>query len=262
MDGIERYRLNQLEVICLKDGDHVFDENVFPSVDPELRQQRLDAAGLPAISTEFNAYVLRHSDGSVDLIDAGCGTLFGPSGGALPQRLAALGISPDQVRKLYFTHLHRDHFGGAFVAGNVAFPNAELHLSRIEFELCQGQESPAGEMLAAYQGKTILFEDKEELFAGMSAWLLPGHTLGHCGFRFGDELVLVGDILHSAALQLPDPDVTTIYDSAPELGRASRRAALEEIADRGVVWSGSHNLSGMKFARLARKGAGFHAIPL
>ena len=80
--------------------------------------------------------------------------------------------------------------------------------------------------------------------------------------RIGATLVLTGDILHSEALQLGDINTRNANDIDRVSAERSRAAALAEIADSGLIWSGSHMFEGPKFARLARDGSGFRRVPL
>ena len=104
--------------------------------------------------------------------------------------------------------------------------------------------------------------DGQDIAPGITAWALPGHTAGHMGLRIGEDVVLCADILHSDALQLPDPSVASIYDDDPDQARVTRQHALAEIADRGLTFSGSHGSHMDKFRKLRRLGTGYEAIPL
>lgn len=262
MDGIASYRVAGYVIHCLKDGGQTFEKKVFPEVSDDLRAARLSAAGLTAIDTEFNVYLLHHDSGQIDLIDTGCGALFGANGGALPTRMAALGITPGDVDRVIFTHLHGDHCGGALHDGAVVFGAAEVILHRDEAAYWAGRDGTAAQVLQAYAGRIQTVTDGVPLGAGMTAWGLPGHTPGHMGLRLAGGVVLVGDILHSAALQLPDPAVSSIYDVDPQTALESRQTALAEIAEAGLIWSGSHLVGVDKFLKLQKDGAGYRAMPL
>lgn len=259
MMSAQKYMVEGIEVWCLQDGAKAFDTQVFPDIDAETRAARLQAAGLTTIDTAFNAYMLRHPDGAVDLVDAGCGTAFGPNAGMLPARMKALGVLPRDVRNLIFTHLHGDHCGGALVDGTAAFPQATVHVHHAEVGHYSADEA-GGRMLAAYAGRVHEMQDDTEMPGGLRIWALPGHAPGHVGLWIGDSFALVGDILHSFALQLPDPDLCPVYDHDPALARATRRAALDHLAQTGAVWSGSHGI-GPRFVRVEQAGQGFRTTP-
>lgn len=257
MPGVDRCTAGEVEVICLTDGSTVFQPDMFPALDGDTLGGRLRDAGLTGIASEFNVYVLRHADG-LDLVDTGCGSLFGPKAGRTAGLLAGLGIAPSDVRRLIFTHLHRDHAGGALDDGVPVYPNAEVMVHRAEAAHWHGSGALAEAVLSAHARVTLL-DEAADLGNGIALWHLPGHTPGHCGLRIAD-LALVGDIVHSEALQLCDPALSPTYDTDPALAARTRRAALELIARDGLRWSGSHMLGPRKFARLAGAGTGFARV--
>lgn len=77
-------------------------------------------------------------DGEGVLVDSGVGAvenLFGP--GLLFDVLETEGISRDSIKHVLLTHGHPDHLGGLIqdlVGLEPAFPNAVVHISRIEYE--------------------------------------------------------------------------------------------------------------------------------
>ncbi|MBP0482957.1 MBL fold metallo-hydrolase [Sagittula salina] len=257
MQGLDRFQSGAVEVICLTDGDTVFAPEVFAGLPAETRAARLTAAGLDVTASQFNAYVLRHA-GGIDLVDTGCGSLMGEKAGRMAALLAALDIAPDDVSRVIYTHLHGDHVGGSLSDGALVYPDAEVLLHRAEAVHWQGSDGMGARMLAQSQRITLL-EDGADLGHGMTLWHLPGHTPGHCGLRMG-PLALVADIVHSEALQLPDPALSSSYDSDPALAAQTRRAALETVAREDLIWSGSHMLGPQKFARLEQAGEGFRRI--
>ena len=259
MRDVDRHTIGEVEVLCLTDGNTAFGPEVFPTLDATMRTARLDSAGLDGIASDFNVYVLRHA-GGIDLVDTGCGMLFGNKAGRLAGLLAELDIAPDAVSRVIYTHLHRDHVGGSLGAQGPVFAQAEVVMHRDEAMQWRDSDEPGAQVIASAQRLTLC-DDGADLGQGISLWHLPGHTDGHCGLKIG-TLRLVGDIVHSEALQLPDPDLSPIYDTDPAKAAATRRAALDEIARDGAIWSGSHMLGPGKFARLAAVGAGFERVAL
>ncbi|MCG3267609.1 MBL fold metallo-hydrolase [Yoonia sp. I 8.24] len=258
MVATARYTVGDTEVICITDGGTSFPADVFPSLTETQRQERLDMAGLTEIKTAFNCYVLRSGNGGITLVDTGCGAAFGDDAGALPAQLVALNIAAADVTRIIFTHLHSDHCGGAMHGDTLLFPNAKILLHQAEASYWSGKDAPGGRLLGR-ASNIITVADDAELDDGLRVWALPGHTPGHMGLRLGD-LALVGDIVHSEALQLPDPTTATIYDCDQPLATHSRLRALAAVAHENLVWSGSHMLGPDKFARLRADGPAYERI--
>ncbi len=259
MEGIARFASDRAEVFCLADGGSDFGAQVFPSVDAETLALRLAAAGDSTIRTAFNAFLIRQGD-ALTLVDTGYGALAGDKGGQLPARLAALGVTHGDIGTVVFTHLHGDHCGGALVGDVPAFAAARVLMHAAELAYWQGRDAPAARVIAAHAGRIATVAEGDAVAPGVTVWELPGHTPGHIGLRIGAGLVIVGDIFHSAALQLPAPETATIYDVDPVTATRSRKAALAEIAAQDLVFTGGHAVDPHRFARLRTDGAGYRAI--
>ena len=260
MDGITGFTTQAAEVFCLVDGGTDFGAEVFPGLDDSTRAARLAAAGEATIRTAFNAFLIRQGH-DLTLVDTGCGGLFGAAGGQMMARLAALGVAPSDIGTLVFTHLHGDHCGGALQDGTPVFPRARVLLHPAEQAHWQTRDAPAARVIAAYADRIAPVTQGQAVADGITVWELPGHTPGHIGLRVGAELVIVGDIFHSATLQLPDPEVASIYDVDTDRARRSRQAALAEIAARDLVFTGGHSVAPQAFARLLADGTGYRATP-
>lgn len=261
-DGISLVELPDFTVWCIEDGTHVFDAGDFPGLAYEEQQTRLDAAGETEIRTAFNAFLVRDSAGVYTLVDAGCGTAFGEKAGFLCDRLAALGVQPDSISRLIFTHLHTDHCGGALQDGAAVFPHAQVFVHASELAHWTNTPHLAAEVLTVYRDRIVHVSDGHEIAAGLTVWDLPGHTPGHFGLRVGSTLVLMGDILHSEALQLGDPRLSSENDVDAWQAAETRLAGLREVAEYGLIYSGGHILGPQKFARLVEVGDGFIAVSL
>lgn len=219
-----------------------------------------------------HAFLLR-SPGATVVIDAGAGPNAAPALGNLPQSLSSYGVTPDQVDHVFLTHIHSDHTNGLLdTDGNATFPNAELVLHEAEANFWLG-EMPAGaserlarnfgsaaKVTAPYRDRLRTVKDGEGL-PGLAAMLMAGHTPGHTGWFIesaGNRLLVWGDIVHFAQVQVPVPDATLIYDVDPEAAVATRRKIFDFVATDGITVIGSH-LS-PAFARLERKGTDYVLI--
>ena len=178
----------------------------------------------------------------------GRGILFdtGLRNGNISKRLAEKGTLPSDVKTILLTHLHPDHFGG-LVDGNgkAAFPNAEIYVSGIErdYWVDELKNENVIEALDLYKDKIHLFEFGDEIFDGIKAIDASGHTPGHTVFDIksgGDELLIVGDILHFIEIQLPIPDVSVKYDADPEKAKESRKKILDYASENEIKIAGMH----------------------
>lgn len=254
--GTARFDCELGRVTCLVDGAAEFGTSVFLGAAPET----LSAAGPEALETEFNAFLLQQDGQPLTLVDSGCGALFADKGGRLLSILSTLGVTPAQIGRVILTHLHTDHVGGMVQDGQKVFAGAEVLLHQAEHAYWAEQDHAAAAFLRIYADQVRLVQDAEMLEGGLRCWHLPGHTPGHMGVRLGDELVIVGDLLHSEPLQLADPEIAMTFDTDADLARASRRAALQEIAAKGQVYCGGHQLGPQKFGRLLPEGAGYRKV--
>ncbi len=250
-------------LLCLRDGTLGLGADVFPGVPAE----RVAAAHRGGVAVDVNVFLLRHADGSLDLVDTGCGALYGEAGGQLVALLAAQGVAPGDIDRVIFTHLHGDHVGGALTeAGEPAFPKAAYLAHEVDIAHWRGKDSHGGRLLAACGDRFRAVQSGEDLGHGLRTWHLPGHTPGHMGLHFAGGFALVGDLLHSLPLQLPDPSVHTKFDIDSAQASRVRAQALAWLAERGMPFSGSHitttPASPSPILRIAREGSGYLRSPL
>lgn len=208
-----------------------------------------------AVSIDVNCFLLRTPDRTL-LIDAGGGGWTYPSLGRLIGNLRALGVEPEHIDTILLTHCHPDHSNGLIdEGGRAVFPLATvfLHEKEAAFWLdTEVSESASEKMkrnakairasLLPYLGRMRRIESGEVL-AGISAVLRAGHTPGHTTWllRSGGERLLVwGDIVHFADIQIADPDAGLTFDLDPAAACASRRQVFEWLAQESVVGAGAH----------------------
>ncbi|MFJ4777621.1 MBL fold metallo-hydrolase [Streptomyces sp. NPDC088762] len=190
------------------------------------------------------------------LIDAGFGprTLEVPggplgviSGGALPQSLAQLGRSPQDIEAVAFTHLHSDHLGWAcHPAPGGELPllaHAEYLISEPEWDRRDLLEAQGmGEEVAALAPRVRTVTDGQEIFPGVRVRITPGHTVGHAEYVItggGRRLIAFGDAVHSP-VQIDHPDWSSAFDHDPALTAGHRRRLVTELAQPGTIGFGVH----------------------
>jgi glyoxylase-like metal-dependent hydrolase (beta-lactamase superfamily II) len=209
------------------------------------------------LETSVNAYLINTGEKLI-LIDAGAGSLFGPTLGKLIANLKAAGYEPSQIDDIYLTHLHPDHVGGLAANGERVFPAATIHVDEAEAAYWLSQknmEQAAADAKGFFQGamasvspykaagKLQTFTANADLMPGLSSRSTQGHTAGHTSFLVeskGEKLLIVGDLIHVAAVQLDKPEVTVSFDSHAKEAAATRQKIFAQAASEGALVAASH----------------------
>ncbi|MEM7694880.1 MAG: MBL fold metallo-hydrolase [Pseudomonadota bacterium] len=278
--AFHRMAVGNITVTAIADGHLSLGAQVFPNASEEDFAAAMRAAFLPEdqpYAAPLNAYVVQTGDRTI-LIDAGASPQMAPSVGKLDENLAAAGIAPDTIDTILITHLHPDHIGGLMTDdGAVRFPNAELMVREAEVAFWTDPATRAAApegfrpmidgtnaVVTAYADQTTRFADDGEKAPGVTSVSMPGHTPGHTGFRVDDgdaSLLIWGDIIHNAPLQMGNPKIFIGFDIDGEQAVATRASVLDMVtADRTLV-AGMH----MPFpgaGHIAAAGEGFAFVPL
>ncbi|MBU8538900.1 MBL fold metallo-hydrolase [Falsiroseomonas tokyonensis] len=274
--GVLHRRVGDILVTALNDGHQDAPLSTMAGIAEAEAAALLHAAFRPVPRrTAVNGFLVRHG-GRVALIDTGCGPIK-PTTGRLAGNLASAGIAPGAVDTLLMTHLHPDHFGGLTGPDGAAlYPTAQLRLHAAEHaywhdDAAMGRADPARQAaffggararLAAYADRTDLFTGGE-VFPGVTALPLPGHTPGHTGFLIasgGKSLLIWGDIVHVPEVQVARPKATMAVDVDPAQAAETRRRIFDQVATDRQAIAGMH-LHFPAFAHLARDGEGFRLVP-
>lgn len=253
--GFFRRRLGEFEITALLDGDIALELKLFSGDAAEMEKLSHAHYQPSPPHAHVNAFAVNTGD-KLYLVDTGTGNLMGSSLGRVTENMVLAGIDPDQVDVILLTHLHPDHFGGLTVEGRPAFKNADIYLSEADAKFWLGNEMidkvpadfrPFFQMASAavkpYAHRLMPLPKNGEISAGVTTLALPGHTVGHTGFRFssGKEQMLVwGDIVHNLALQFPKPEWTFAGDTDREQAAASRKKAFDIAATDRLLVAGAH----------------------
>jgi glyoxylase-like metal-dependent hydrolase (beta-lactamase superfamily II) len=277
--GFYRMALGEFEVTVLNDGTVDLPMQQLLHQKPEKTAKALEKSFLKhPVETSVNAFLV-NTGSKLVLIDTGAGGLFGPTLGNIVTSLKAAGYQPEQVDEIYITHLHGDHVGGLGPLDKPAFPNAVIRmdrrdadhfLSKVNLEKASAQakgnfQGPINAVAAyANAGKLQPFDGNTELVPGVRATSSYGHTPGHTTYVVeskGQKLVLIGDLMHNAAVQFPDPSVTIQFDSDSKAALAQRKAAFAEAAKQGY-WMGAAHLPFPGVGHLRSEGKGYKFYPV
>ncbi|HKW83741.1 MAG TPA: MBL fold metallo-hydrolase [Burkholderiaceae bacterium] len=258
--GWYRTQIGRFTVTALWDGtlDMPVDQ-VFKRPGPAQLKALLGRAYLkPTVPLSVNAFVV-DTGTHVVMIDTGTGAshMFGDKLGKVQANLRAAGYTPERIDEIYITHMHTDHVGGLTVDGHAVFANAIVradvreaghYLSREKMAASPGDKEDfesAMAMLAPYvkSGRFRPFDGATELIPGIRARPARGHTPGHTIYDVqsdGEKLVLWGDLMHVAAVQLPVPAATVVFDAMPAQSAANRAQVYREAEQEGAWIAAAH----------------------
>lgn len=234
-------------------GSFIFEPMPEADLDTILRDFNLSKNRL---TPECNLALFRDGTRNV-LFDVGSGPDFMPSAGTLVNSLDRLGMTPEDITHVVFTHAHPDHIWGLLDAfDDPLFYNATYMMGRGEWDYWWNPETvnTIGDARAAFavgakrrmqaiEDAVVLFEDGQEILPGILALSTPGHTPGHMAFeiRHGATAALVlGDAIgnHHVAFQRPDWESGSDQDMA--LAAKTRGMLFDRIMADDLAVVGFH----------------------
>ncbi|UXX84248.1 MBL fold metallo-hydrolase [Roseovarius pelagicus] len=222
-----------------------------------------------------NVTLLRDDDRTV-LFDAGAGAGFMPSAGALSDSLDAVGVAPEEITHVVFTHCHPDHLWGVLDEfDDVMFPDATYMMGTIEWDYWRDPATVdaidparaafavgAARRLDAIEERIHLFRDGEEILPGVAAVASYGHTPGHMSFelRSGTESMLIGgDAIGNHHVAFARPGWPHGADQDTALGAQTRSRLLDRLVQDQITLLGFH-LPGGGLGRVERDGSAYRFV--
>ncbi|KRA55738.1 MBL fold metallo-hydrolase [Devosia sp. Root635] len=254
--GIYRRRIGDIVVTAVSDGVVHAQYAMMREIEPDAAEALLKAAYRPAPPhISVNCFVI-HSAGRVAIIDTGCGTQMTDLQGKLFGNLKRAGVDIADIDTVMLTHMHPDHSNGLTADdGTANFPNAELVVSEVDVKhwhddgamsIAVPRHQDRFFMGARFQIVPYMNRRRDsvgEVFPGVTAVPLPGHTPGHTGYliQSGNEQLFVwGDIFHIPDVQVPRPDVHVEPDSDPRQAVATRLRAFDMASTDQLLVAGMH----------------------
>lgn len=234
---IDTVNLDGVNAVWIQDneGTHLMKAELFADAPKELIDSLGLGNGVPASMSTF----LVESDSIRILFDTGRGA----SDSRLIKALQEQGLSPDDIEFIYLTHFHGDHIGGMLKNDSVVFPNARVYASRVEYEAWLGMPAEKNALVVktmdAYRDNLHLFEFGDTLPGNVVTIDAVGHTPGHTAFQTG-KLLVIGDLVHGAALQLNNPEICASYDMDKDLAVKTRIRLLQYAKENGLTMVGMH----------------------
>jgi glyoxylase-like metal-dependent hydrolase (beta-lactamase superfamily II) len=168
--------------------------------------------------------------------------------------------------------------GGVLQAGKIAFPNAVLRVAHADADYWRDAvsrarapeflrsffDSAAGSLAPyAAAGRLRPFDGDTELVPGIRSVSESGHTPGHTAYLVesgGQRLLVWGDIVHVAPVQLRDPQASLKYDSSDADAQRTRARLLARAAQEHL-WIGAAHIAFPGLGHIRRDGAGYRWIP-
>jgi glyoxylase-like metal-dependent hydrolase (beta-lactamase superfamily II) len=200
----------------------------------------------------LGGFLVRSGD-RVVLIDTGVGRVDSGAfhGGAFMTSLATLGVSPEDVTDVVFTHLHFDHVGWATQQGTVVFPNATYRCDERDWGHFVGPDPAATRKLSPLTDRMAFWDRSGPLLPGVDAMVAPGHTPGSTIIVISsgaERALLLGDVVH-CPVELLDDEWAGIGDVDPELAKRTRNALTRELEGEDVPVAAAH-FPGLQFGKL------------
>ncbi|HAK14726.1 MAG TPA: MBL fold metallo-hydrolase, partial [Acinetobacter junii] len=181
--------------------------------------------------------------------------------GSVLTNLKASGYQPEQVDTILLTHLHPDHVCGISNNGVANFPNATVYVSEDEAKYWLDPKQVAKppkdkqanylgtvekikEAIAQYQTKqrfkTYKLGDEIQGFKVINT---AGHTPGHFSYELktkDENVVFIGDIVHSHTVQFDKPETAIEYDIDPKKAVETRLKQFADFAKNGQTIAAPH----------------------
>lgn len=227
------------------------------------------------IEPPCNVTLLQDGERTV-LFDVGSGSGFMPSAGALVDSLDALGVAPEDVTHVIFTHAHPDHLWGllddfddpvftdaAYMIGQTEWdywtdPNTVSTIGEARASFAVG----AARRLEAIADQVEFIQPGQEVLPGVAAVESFGHTPGHLSFEVrdgGEALLIGGDAIGNHHVAFARPDWASGSDQDAELGAKSRMMLLDKLASEQIPLLGFH-LPGGGLGRVVRKDSAYQFV--
>lgn len=255
--GISSLVVGDIRLTMIPDGYHRCDPIVtFVGSTPEhwdANRHLLDERG--RIVMTMGALLAELPGGERVLIDLGFGarTIVLEElamefwGGRLLSSLAQVGLQPDDIDTVLYSHLHIDHIGWTADREHdgLTFGRARHLMSRAEWEhwtANPGGGGPTERDLAPLAERAELIDGEATVAPGITLVPTPGHTPGHCSFLVSSgtqRAIVLGDAIH-CPLQITHPEWAFMADVNPEAARRTRERLFDELDAPGSVVVGPH----------------------
>ena len=251
-------KIGNLELYTVETGRFMLDGGAMFGVVPKtLWSRKIEADDKNRIPMAARCLLIKSNEtGKTYLVDTGCGDKFNEKmsfiygldfeHSNLMNSLDQLGVSPEDITDIIFTHLHFDHCGGttSYDENETAvlnFPNATFHVNKRHWETAN---NPNAREKASFfrenlqpleeSGRLNLVDDEHTFEKGLTTIPAEGHTIGQqLPLIFDDErsMIYCADLIPTYA-HVPLPWVMG-YDMSPLQTLKEKETFLKEAASKG-----------------------------
>ncbi|WP_180028053.1 MBL fold metallo-hydrolase [Acinetobacter sp. YH16032] len=264
VSGYYHHQIGNTQITALLDGTNYLNPSMFKGLSDSEKTEILKkyaAVNDKGIQTSVNAFLI-NTGNQLLMVDSGAASCFGAHLGSIYNNLKASGYEHTQVYGIFLTHLHPDHVCGISNNGVANYPNATLHISKTEYDYWLSpntvkklpKDKQAGFLgtvekikaaLAPYEKakKIKVFSDKSLRFGDVEFKPSFGHTPGHYSFKLkadDQDVVFIGDIVHSHTLQFDKPETAIEFDIDPQTAIQTRLKHFAEYAKDGQLIAAPH----------------------
>ena len=228
---------------------------LFEGMPEDALKETLKTHGIDAetVTPECNL-ALYQSDGRNVLFDVGSGADFMPNAGTVLDSLDALGLAPEDITDVIFTHAHPDHIWGVLDDfDEPLFYEANYYMGAKEWDYWWDPETvnSIGEARAAFavgakrrmeaiQDQITLINSGDEPISGIQAIETYGHTPGHLAFDIEGKALVVGDAIGNHHVALEHPEWASGSDQIPEQAIGARKMLLDRLTSEKLPVVGFH----------------------
>ncbi|OFW44812.1 MAG: hydrolase [Acinetobacter sp. GWC1_38_13] len=261
--GFYQHQVGDVQITALLDGTNFMSPNLFKDISQQQVQEILKkyyADQDKGVQTSINAFLV-NTGKSLVLVDSGAASCFGSHLGSVLTNLKASGYQPEQVDTILLTHLHPDHVCGISKDGVANFPNATVYVSNDEASFWLDPKQAAKlpkekqanylgtiekikEAIAPYQTKQRFKTYKlGDDIQGFKVINTAGHTPGHFSYELktkDENVVFIGDIVHSHTVQFDKPETAIEYDIDPKKAVETRLKQFADFAKNGQTIAAPH----------------------
>jgi glyoxylase-like metal-dependent hydrolase (beta-lactamase superfamily II) len=259
MPDLKAVRVGSARVYILNAGDmrlRLAEEMAVP--ESEWRPQYADTFDQPALFPSLSVFV---QDGDVKvLVDANDyrATVAPDNPYAIPgytppppipDQLADLGVTSEDITDVVITHTHWDHFAGttspASSGHEPTFPRARYYLGAADWEDAEMQAALADE--SSLEARTLgtlyrrgalhLVEQRQPISTAIEIIPAPGETKGHQIVRIhsgGETLYVVGDLFHHD-VEVEHPEWMVTWADAESMIETRRWLLEDALAENAYI---------------------------